>query len=192
MRPTDADLVRACLAGEEVAWRTLVLRHERLIYSIPLRYGMSETEADDVFQNVCLTLLEHLGSLRDPERIGSWLVKTTRRACWARWRARAHDEPLSDNLRGDDEADPEVLVSLFEETQGVLAALNQLPDRCQRLLQRLYLDAEPATYIQLAEELGMPVNSLGPTRARCIERLVGLLESVTSADVLSRRRETLI
>ena len=48
MQPTDPQLIRACLAGEEAAWRTLVVRYERLIYSIPLRYGLSVDDADDV------------------------------------------------------------------------------------------------------------------------------------------------
>jgi RNA polymerase sigma factor (sigma-70 family) len=177
MRPSNTELIRGCLAGEEAAWRTLILGYERLIYSIPVRYGMGLDEADDVFQTVCMALIEQLPSLRDPERLGQWLVITTRRACWERWRRDRREESLSEaDLRGQPEDDPEAVVSLYEETQSVLAALDQLPDRCQRLLRRLFLEPQPPAYRELARELGVPQNSLGPTRMRCLRRLVELLE----------------
>jgi RNA polymerase sigma factor (sigma-70 family) len=54
------------------------------------------------------------------------------------------------------------------------AALMQLPSRCRRLLEALYLRGE-CSYAEVAEELGIPVGSIGPTRARCLERLRALL-----------------
>jgi RNA polymerase sigma factor (sigma-70 family) len=165
------------LAGEEAAWRTLILGYERLIYSIPVRYGMGPDEADDVFQTVCMALIEQLPLLRDPERLAQWLVVTTRRTCWERWRRDHREEPLSANdLPGEPEDDPEVVVGQYEETRAVLAALDRLPDRCRHLLRRLFLEPQPPAYRELAQELGVPQNSLGPTRTRCLQRLVGLLE----------------
>jgi DNA-directed RNA polymerase specialized sigma24 family protein len=99
---------------------------------------------------------------------------------------------MSNNLVEENQDDPEELVSLYEERRRVLAVLDQLPQRCQLLLRRLYLDAEPATYAQLAEELRMPLNSVGPTRGRCIERLLELLEENASVKVLSKRNSTLV
>jgi RNA polymerase sigma factor (sigma-70 family) len=175
MQPADADLIRACLAGEEAGWRTLVLRYERLIYSIPMRLGMAPEEADDVFQNVCLALLRNLDGLRNPERLAPWLIVTTRRECWARWRRTQHEVQTDADVAGPDSEDPEAIVDADEELRAVLAALERLPERCRRLLRRLYLEGTPPTYQQLADELDMPVNSLGPTRARCLGRLSALL-----------------
>jgi RNA polymerase sigma factor (sigma-70 family) len=178
MRPSNTDLVRACLAGEEAAWRTLILGYERLIYSIPMGYGMGRDEADDIFQAVCMALMESLPSVRDPERLGQWLVVTTRRMCWERWRRDRREQLLPGNdLSGKPEDNPEAVVGLYEETQAVLAALDLLPDRCQHLLRRLFLEPQPPAYRELAQELGMPQNSLGPTRMRCLKRLIELLES---------------
>jgi RNA polymerase sigma factor (sigma-70 family) len=97
VRPSNTELVRGCLAGEEAAWRTLILGYERLIYSIPVGYGMGTDEADDIFQAVCVALMESLPSLRDPERLGQWLVVTTRRMCWERWRRNRREESLPGN-----------------------------------------------------------------------------------------------
>ena len=78
----DTELVEACLQGEGQAWEALLVRYQRLIYSIPLRYGLSEHDANDIFQNVCVLLWENLKKIRDRERLGAWLVITTRRECW--------------------------------------------------------------------------------------------------------------
>lgn len=186
-RSSNTELVRNCLAGEEAAWRTLILGYERLIYSIPIRYGMRPDEADDIFQTVCMALIEQLPSLRDPERLGQWLVVTTRRTCWARWRRDRREASLSGTeLPHQPEVDPETMVSLYEETQAVLAALNRLPDRCQHLLRRLFLEHQTPAYRELAHELGVPQNSLGPTRLRCLKRLVELMEGAALHSTLPR------
>ncbi len=77
---TDAQLVHACLAGNELAWETLVNRYGRLVYTIPRRFGLAETVADEIFQETWLALLEKLDMLHEPERVKSWLVTVARRA----------------------------------------------------------------------------------------------------------------
>src|SRR5512140_2443342 len=78
----DPTLIEACLKGSSQAWEVLLVRYQRLIYSIPLRYGLPEHDANDVFQNVSLLLWENLSRVRDRARLGAWLVITTRRECW--------------------------------------------------------------------------------------------------------------
>src|SRR5512138_1680814 len=84
----DPELIEACLKGSGQAWEILLVRYQRLIYSIPLRYGLPEHDANDVFQNVSLLLWENLGRVRDRGRLGAWLVITTRRECWRMMRQR--------------------------------------------------------------------------------------------------------
>ena len=57
----DRSLVRACLAGDRQAWESLIRRYERLLYSIPLRCGLSEDDAADV----------------DKQRVGRFGVEAT-------------------------------------------------------------------------------------------------------------------
>jgi RNA polymerase sigma factor (sigma-70 family) len=177
--PTSSELVKLCLAGQQTAWEALLSRYERLIYYTALRTGMTTDEAADVFQTVCLIWLEELGRLRDPERLGAWLVTTTRRECWARLK---HDrkiegevlEMLAKQEAAPDES-PEALTAQAEDANAVRLALQQLSEPCRKLLQLFFYDPDHLSYSGIARKLNIPANSLGPTRARCLARLREIL-----------------
>src|SRR4030095_11446389 len=78
----DRALVEACLRGDSDAWEALILKYQRLIYSIPIRAGFSPVDAADIFQSVCLKLFEKLATVRKQGNISSWLMTTTSRECW--------------------------------------------------------------------------------------------------------------
>src|SRR5215216_1284226 len=80
--PSDRSLVAACLKGDNAAWEALIVRYQRLIYSIPKKARMSDGDAADVFQSVCLKLCQKLSTLRSEEKLSSWLIKITMRECW--------------------------------------------------------------------------------------------------------------
>ena len=183
---TDEELLVACLRGEQPAWNALIDRYSALIYSIPLKYRLSEADAGDVFQAVCITLLENLGSIRAPRGIAAWIITTTSRQCLAVARRRRQEQlrstaerfaPDAIGLPDPDHLPEEELLAL-ERQQFVRTAMSQLPDSCRRLIQSLFSDvAQPTSYQALARELGVPMNSLGPTRGRCLDKLRQLLEA---------------
>src|SRR5205814_514688 len=73
-------LVAACRAGDHGAWAELVERYSRYVYAIAVRaYGLAESDAEDVFQEVFARTYERLGDLRDDAAIKPWLAQTTRR-----------------------------------------------------------------------------------------------------------------
>lgn len=181
---SDADLVNACREGQAGAWDALVARYERLVYTIPFRYGLPQWEADDVFQSVWMALLNHLPRLKEPERIAAWLVTTARRACWDRRRGAEHERTRSVDPADLPEPEPwfesvspEEIVTRFDDHRALHGALRQLGERCRRLLHYLYSDPEQLPYADIAVRLNMAVGSIGPTRARCLEKLRGLLET---------------
>ena len=51
---SDAQLIQACLEGKEKAWQTLIGRYQRLVYSVPIRWGLSPEDSVDIFQAVWL------------------------------------------------------------------------------------------------------------------------------------------
>src|ERR671922_1066209 len=112
---TDPELIEACLKGSSQAWEALLVRYQRLIYSIPMRYGLAEQDANDIFQNVSLLLWENLGRVRDRARLGAWLIITTRRECWRMIRQRRQnvilpeDKALDENLLTGPHAEEEFL-----------------------------------------------------------------------------------
>lgn len=173
----DRELVRDCLRGDEAAWDELLGRYRRLIYSIPVKCGLSAADAADIFQIVCIRLLEKLDELRDHTKLASWISTTTARECW-RVKAgpiremMALDDPASD-LRGLPQVFglPEDTFQKMEEQHLIRMAVQALPERCRKLLTLLFYEKEDWTYEAIAEEMEMPVASIGPNRARCLEKL---------------------
>lgn len=172
----DDELVSQCLAGQEPAWAELISRYEKLIYSTALRTGLEPYEADEIFQNVCMIWLKELKNLRRVKSIGAWLVTTTRRECWALWRhEKAKLEELDEQLASEES--PEHLAQQVEDAQKVRSAFKQLGEPCHQLLWRLYFNEEPSSYAEIARDMNMPPNSIGPTRSRCLEKLKNILVS---------------
>lgn len=161
-----SQLVDRCLSGDESAWREFVDRHSRLVYSIPKRSRFDDAACDDIFQEVFLAAFRNLESLRDAQTVPKWLITTAVRAC-ARY-ARKHRKSL-------DVQPPESIAEPEMERQERLSALHrgleQIGDRCRELLLRLHTQGPNVSYDLVAEELGIPRGSIGPTRQRCLEKL---------------------
>lgn len=179
---SDAELISACKTGEEAAWDALVDRYERLVYTIPARYGLTPAEVSDVFQSVWLALLKNLENLRQPDRVAAWLVTTTRRECWERRRGVNYERVITAELDGQlvkqksDEPSPDEIVATYERHEALRQAMDRLDDRCGRLLNLLYFDPDIPSYADVAETLSMPIGSIGPLRARCLKKLRKILE----------------
>ena len=177
----DARLVGRCLDGDARAWESLVARHERLVFAVASSYRLSETDVGDVFQEVFTALVRGLPRLRDARTLVRWLSSTTERIARATALRRRREQALG-------ESDPQTMESLpadqpevgaeletLEEQALVRLALDRLPEGCRRLLIALYFDESASDYATVARRLGVPIGSLGPTRARCIERLRRIL-----------------
>ena len=78
---SDAELIDACLGGDQQAWHELVTRFSRLVYSIPRRKGFSADDSDDVFQNVFTIVYRQLPNLRQYQSLPAWLITITQRHC---------------------------------------------------------------------------------------------------------------
>ena len=170
---TDPELVSMCLRGDGLAWEALITRYRRLIYSVPVKFGFGAADASDAFQVVCLKLLEHLHEVKDESKIGAWLVTTTMRQC-LHLKALKHRESGSDD-EFEEPADPsdnlEELRILTEQQQAIREAVDELATRCRSLIDILYFDNKSPSYDEISLRIGMPVASIGPTRARCLEKL---------------------
>ena len=178
----DTELIDACLEGTNQAWEALLVRYQRLIYSIPLRYGLPEHDANDIFQNVSLSLLKNLARLRDRKRLGAWLVITTRRECWRVFhhnqQVTLHPETLDLNEQLPDNEYSEDDFLALERQTVVRAAVDSLDGSCQQLLKQLFYAEPRPSYTEIARVLALPEGSIGPTRARCLEKLMRILEKM--------------
>jgi RNA polymerase sigma factor (sigma-70 family) len=175
---SDRDLIRRCRQGSAGAWRRVLDDYERLVYSIPLRYGLSQHDAADVAQITFTILIQNIDNLAEDSRLGAWLATVARRHTW-RFMKRNQRETASERLEGADIAESVVLlgksdadsIEHWELSDWLDAGLSQISERCRKLLLALYFQPEQPSYAEVAEQMGMPLGSVGPTRARCLKRL---------------------
>lgn len=184
----DARLVERCLAGDERAWEALVRRYERLVYAVARSYRLGDEDLADAFQSVFAALLSGLPRLRDPRSLCRWLSSTTERIARAIALRRRREQALEANdpdtlstLAADDGPVGQDLERLERQTL-VRLALSGVGDRCRRLLEALYYEDPQPAYAELSKRLGVPIGSLGPTRARCLERLRRNLDMIAPED----------
>ncbi len=194
----DVRLLERCRAGDSAAWETLVDRYRRLVWSVILKQRMRDLDAEDVFQQVFTALIEHIDAIRDEESLASWFVVTTKRACWrvtARVRrnerntrsldsnssdagSRHLDElPVNASVGWDDQLRHSETEHLLER-QLVRLGLERLGGKCRALLEALFGSGNEPNYALIAQRLDIRVGSIGPTRARCLEKLAFQLRRV--------------
>lgn len=178
---SDTRLVEACLAGDSEAWSALLARYKNLIYSIPIGYGASQADADDIFQAVCLELLNGLPALRRVESLPAWVATVTRRRSfhWKRRtsvRLRREGEGLDDVHPGALATTDDDVLERAERDQRVRDAVRRLPARCRRLVQLLFFEQPARHYAAIARELGLALGSVAMIRARCLKKLQRSLE----------------
>jgi len=169
-RKSDTDIVTRCLTGDQGAWSELIDRYQRLIYSVARTLSQSSEDAADVFQQVCLELYQRLPELRDAESLPAWLITVTRRQAAAVLKSHKTLLPLRDEYPALEDQ-----IRSIENEHLVETAMLDLPERCRQLINLLYLHPFSLSYSAVAERLGVPVSSIGPTRARCLAKLRKLL-----------------
>jgi RNA polymerase sigma factor (sigma-70 family) len=163
----------AAEAHRDLTWEAAISRYARLIHSIPLRFGLSRDDAEDVFQSTVLTAMrrEHVPPSQD--RIVRWLASI---ASWEtrnllRKRSPEPFEPeIVEELRGSGDV-PRPLLDEAEDLQALADALAALKPRERRLLEALFLEEEPLSYQEVAARLGVAIGSVGELRRRAIDRL---------------------
>ena len=168
-------LVSRARDGDQHAWNELVDRYVPLVASVCRRYRLSPPDADDIGQTVWLLLVEHLGELRQPAALPGWLATTTSRECQrALRRAERHGSPVPQaDIKPSAEQAPgtvEQEILAAELNAALRAAFAQLPPRCQQLLSMLMADP-PLSYTAISAAASIPVGSIGPQRARCLDQI---------------------
>ena len=169
------DLVARARNGDKQAWDALVERFAPLIWSICRRHRLGATDADDVSQSVWLRLVDQLDRVREPAALPGWLVTTTQRECRRVVRTVRGSRPVAyvldvENLPDElaRTADHELLEA--ERHAALRQAFGAL-DPFSRQLVALLIQDPPVPYTEISARLGIAVGSIGPSRARCLEKL---------------------
>jgi RNA polymerase sigma factor (sigma-70 family) len=182
-RPARAARLAAHLerarAGERTALDEVVRELNPLLWHVARAQGLSLDEAADVVQTSWLELLRRLDSIHSPQALTAWLVTTTRREAWhvrERSRRQAPDGAAVLAAASDPAPEPPERLLAGERNRVLWHHFQQLPQRCRELL-RIVAQVDRPDYTSVAEALGMPRGSIGPTRGRCLAKLRAMLET---------------
>ena len=180
---SDERLVAACRKGNQQAWAALVDKYKNLIFSIPIKLGLYD-DAADIFQSVCLDLLNDLPRLREPRALPKWLMQTCYHKCLQARRRAEKNVPLSEEdgeFRTDGDVPstlPDDILVQLEKEQMVRNAVSELSPRCERMVRMLFFEMPPRPYEEIAKELGIATGSIGFIRGRCLTKLKQQLENM--------------
>ena len=164
---TDARLVARCRDGEAAAWNELVERFSRYVLAIATQvFGLSDDDAEDVFQEAFTRTYTHLHTLRDDQAIRPWIAQMTRRLAIDRLRSGAR-EAASGQL--PEEGQPDRVLEHIDEALDVHRAMERLPEHCQEILDRFF--ARDESYQTIGAALGIPPGTIASRISRCLSKL---------------------
>jgi RNA polymerase sigma factor (sigma-70 family) len=151
-----------------------------MVWSVARGFRLDDATAKDVSQTVWLKLIENVDSISDPERLPGWLVTTCRREALRVSNTQGRDVPTVFEYDLEDPNPPleDVLVD-EEEQRFVVQAFGSLDGLCQQLLRLMIIEPE-LSYEEISEVMGRPIGSLGPTRARCLEKLRSAVSRISA------------
>jgi RNA polymerase sigma factor (sigma-70 family) len=173
------ELVTGAARGDQRAWDALVGEFSGMVWAIARAHRLGEADAADVAQTTWLRLFEHLDRISDLARVGGWLATTARRECLRTLRGAQRQVPFGDETPyGEPSMDTSAYDALIRAERDDLLrrCLGRLRSSDQTLLRLLTAEPRPA-YDEISATLDMPIGSIGPTRARALERLRHELDS---------------
>jgi RNA polymerase sigma factor (sigma-70 family) len=179
------ELVNAAAAGDSQAWNSLTHAFGPMIWSIAASHRLRDADAADVSQATWLALLEHIGDVKDPSRLGAWLATTARRECLRILRDSGRRVLYGDDYPEHESSDPspDDMLLLSERDAALWGGFERLRPSDQALLRLLMTDPRPS-YEEISSALDMPIGSIGPTRQRALARLREQLDSACALTLM--------
>lgn len=159
--------------GDDIGLSELVGLMTPVLWHVVRSYRLSAESTEDVIQSTWLALVRRREAIADPVAVGGWLTMTARREAWRVAQRSARAVPVDDELfepHLPQQRAAELDAVEHDEADRLWHAVGTLPERCQRLLRIVAFEHRP-DYRQVAETMGMPVGSIGPTRSRCLAKL---------------------
>jgi RNA polymerase sigma-70 factor (ECF subfamily) len=172
VKEVDIQLIARARSGDEIAYRTLLEKYERAVFSICLRMVRNRDEAADLAQDSFIKVFAMLERYNPSYAFSSWLFKITSNLCIDYLRKRrietfAMDEPISGD-KGDiqrqyeaPDPDPETEYIRKEKMERLTEAIENLPPHYRIML--ILRHQENLSYEEIAESLEIP---LGTVKAR--------------------------
>jgi RNA polymerase sigma-70 factor (ECF subfamily) len=179
----DRDLVRRCLAEEKGAWEEFVRRTRSAIQrgaAVALRkFRISDRDSlDNVYQQVHVELLRDgaktLRTYRGDSDLEGWVAVISMRTTYRIMRQKRPEVSLPETLPSAPTPSPGERAERSEFLDRLDRAFRKLEPRELALLRLAFY--EERSYKDIADALGMPLNSVSPLLIRAKEKLKKLLE----------------
>jgi RNA polymerase sigma factor (sigma-70 family) len=172
----NAALLARVVDGDESGWNELVARFAGLVWSVARSFRLPAATTDDVVQTVWLRLAEHSSRIREPDRLAGWLATATRNEALRVIKGQQRVVPHTGFAESSDPTSRSIEDVITDDVtlRAVLQAFDALPAADQQLL-RLLCTVPPLDYQTIADILGRSIGSIGPSRARSLDKLRRLL-----------------
>jgi RNA polymerase sigma factor (sigma-70 family) len=158
-------------AGERERLSELVDIVTPVLWSAARSQGAAAAMCEDAVQTAFVQLLDRAEAIKEPAAVLGWLVVVVKREVWRLSRGSRREFGVDEVPETpSQQLDPESLAVLTERQQVLWRHVSTLTPRCQELI-RVIAFAERPDYAAIADSLGMPVGSIGPTRGRCLQKL---------------------
>ncbi len=188
----DSLLVERCMGGDAAAWEDLVRLHTRRVYGICYRFTGSDSEAQDLTQEVFLRIFRTVKSFRMEEgSFATWTARVTRNLLIDHYRRTRQDRAtdsiedqlprveVSPNSISQVSARPDALVGCREKQELLQAALAKLsPELRETVILR---DLQELEYREIASVLGIPEGTVKSRLNRGRAELARLLRKHQAA-----------
>jgi len=186
---TDLEVWREMLGGDTGAWAELVRRYQALVYAVATRAGLDMGDVEDCFQQTWYLLYRNRKKISDPSRVSAWLVTTAKReAIRLSKRSSTGDVDIEEIKIADTRPLQDEELEKIELQAQLEIGLKSLDERCRNMLYAMFFAPENKSYDDIALEVGIAVNSIGPIRRRCLERLKKILVENGYLGVLTKQR----
>jgi RNA polymerase sigma factor (sigma-70 family) len=175
------ELVTRAQDGDGEAWAEIIRRFDDSIRRVVRAHELDPFTSRDMVQQTWLTAVSRLRAVRSADSLGGWLRTIARRECRRTVQRRRKElaqqrkhsavrYQFSDDDIRSEHPTPEDVAIRAEQRRLLRAAWQNLPER-DRTLLTLLMDEPRRPYAEISRNTGLPVGSIGPTRARCLARL---------------------
>jgi len=180
----EVALIARCLGGDHEAFRPLVQRHQRVVFSVAYRMLGSRADAEDVAQQAFVDAYAALDRFRSDDgknAFAAWLLRIAVNKCKDVLKSKKRTEaPLEGEVAGrdamfaHDTRDPERNLASARAREALSQALLRVPPKYREVL--VLKDVEELSYDEIQAILGLPITTLKIRVVRARARLREELE----------------
>lgn len=183
----EADLIRACTAGDQIAWERLISRYQTRVYNVTYHMTQDHDRAADLAQEAFIQILKSLPRFRAEASLSTWIHGLTMRVCLHHMRRerRRQMDSWEEGLSGRSEPEtndgrPHETVSRTQVQRVVHGAVSELPLKFRSVMVLHGLAG--MTYEETASALSLPLNTVKTRVHRAKAKLRLKLQDVLGED----------